>query len=567
MSRVWQWLPFCVVVLVAGVGGEAAADPQGVGEPEPETADDGSLEAAAAADGACRKQIDGGDDASGPFDVLPIGRRFATRVDGGGGVDTYSMPGPADFVFDGNGIRSFERIDIRNRQFDTVAILEGLFETSDSGEIQVIADWFDTVVLDPTLDWSASLDVEGEGMVLEAQATESTWRVWVPLGVNLITAPTNPILTTAAWSQPDAVDAGDPWQGVMERDGQMRHVLYWPEAGEADLEGLADLLSVETVLLDLQNDAPNRLQVDARALAGISGTTLEIRADPQDRLHLTQPACWSPPAEVVPGDTRLLLQSAPSALDGIALSGPPSLQPKPLDEAWLPVMVPVAEDGPFFHLSADTARMVGAIDLSDGQQTVLMISLDGRLFTDQPIRIEGDPGLDSVWLDGAAGWTLEQQGGGVSAMVPYRDGNTVELQFGAGIRLSVLPRPPYIDDPRLSRISHFPGMPDEPTGAAAMSIVTGGTVRFSADQLDGVSRVDFTNGIENVIELNPENIAKAARSLAITGDVGLDIVRATGLIQLGGPDQAAGSTVVFEAPRGGAGGGQRVTVQGLLIAD
>ncbi|MCB9948110.1 MAG: hypothetical protein H6842_09815 [Rhodospirillaceae bacterium] len=535
----------------------AAADPPPADAPA----------ATAGLDPACAAQLDGKIPPADPLAVHALATWQTTRVDGGGGRDTYRLRGPDTFLFDGVGVVSIERIAIDNGLFDTVAVLEPLFATTEDGEVEIDADWFDTVILDPGLDWRRSLDVGGADLVVEAEAGQATWRVFAPFDVHLVTAPAGAVLTTAAWDAgAGPSDAGPAWQGVAVGQVGTRPGLRWTAAGGLDLEVPPGVGADGPVVVDIRNAAANRLRLDLRMLAGLSGGTLAVDADPQDRLELLQPACWSAPDTPTSAEGRVLLRTLPTLLDGIALVGQPSLLPAAPPEGPRPVRMR-ADGAGFYHLSADLSHIVGEIDLRDGVATTLMIRLGGHLATDRPIPVSGDAGLDAVWLDGSAGWVLKRRGGAVAATVPARRGRAVTLQFGAGLRLAVLPAPPYLTDPRLAQVGHYPAMPDETMGAPGLYLPRGGFVRLSPTQLAGLAEIDLTNGIANVFDLDPAALAGAAPRLMIQGDIGLDIVRAPGLAPIGNHRPVVGGTAVFGMPAGSPAEAARVIVRGLSVTN
>jgi len=71
--------------------------------------------------------------------------------DGGGGLDTLTYTGPAVIALDGLFFRSLEIAIMQNGQFNTINVPGDYIATTERGEVEIISDWFDTIVLEPFL--------------------------------------------------------------------------------------------------------------------------------------------------------------------------------------------------------------------------------------------------------------------------------------------------------------------------------------------------------------------------------------------------------------------------------
>lgn len=189
---------------------------------------------------------------------------------------------------------------------------------------------------------------------------------------------------------------------------------------------------------------------------------------------------------------------------------------------------------------------------------------DGRLLSGHTVHVDGDPGLDVLWLEGSAGWRIEYLENEVRASVPLGTRSMIQLAIQPELGLRVLPVPPFVSDPTLSDVPAYPGLRDKRMTAGRVVVSRGGFVKFSAEQLHGQSTIDVTNGIANVVVLSPALLAGAQDSVEIIGDRDLDLFLPIDLTPVSG---AAAGTTEWRA-NGSANASrsvQRVIVHGLDV--
>jgi hypothetical protein len=488
--------------------------------------------------------------------------------DGAAGIDIAEIGGPSYNVMDGRTIKSFEKIDIENGAFDTFVFLQAFIDTADHDEVEVIADRFDTIVLDPFLEWSRTADATTSQMIFEALVEGQALQVRTALD-SYVVGPANDsfVSTGRSWPASSGSEGGvadQPWVGAIHRRDETRYLIRWSSAGTMTPETLSVDAEHGVIELDMRNGLENRMRLDLAKLAAQSARRLDIIADPYDEVFLVQSECWS---DVEPMAAEFKFNQDIRSLPGLPFAVSAHLPAqlaivanaarKSRIEAW------TDSDG-FFYLSADVQSRVDSIDLTNGKANVLMVRNDGRLLSRGPIRVSGDPGVDGIWLEGSAGWRIEHSDSGATASVPLGAASMIKLELQPGLNLRILPTPPYVSDPMLADVSAYPGLRDERSTATNMIVSRGGYVRLSTEQLHGKSRIDVTNGIANVVELSPTLLAGAEDRVEVMGDRDLDLFLPIDLTAISGA--AAGTTEwrasdQTDAPRPN----QRVIVHGLDI--
>lgn len=488
---------------------------------------------------------------------------------GGGGYDTWKIPGPSTVILDGERTSSMEIVDSTNGQFDVLILLENYLTATDTGEAEIRGDPFDLVVLDPAADWTLGDEPFGGGYI--AETADGKHRAFIAEGIEIITRGAEALSPTAWWDYPE-IDtevslAPPPSDTVLEEDGEKRRVIAWPGAGMAipAFDGPGERGDVGSLLwLDFENGATNEIRLDLLEIHRLGLRMLRVKADPEDRVRFAQPFCWDlfPIADVPP---VVRFKTIPRFPVRLTLTGPATL----FDGTAIPAdrgATAVADSGSFFHLSPDVREKVSAIDLRDGNATVLMLRNDGRLDTSSYIPVVGDPGLDEVWLDGSSGWTVESRDGALRATVPIGAEERVMLVFAPGLRVVALPPPAFTADPSLASLDFYPGTRNVVPAAPTVVVTRGGFVRFSAIQLTGRPKVDMTNGIANTFVLDSAMLAATGGPADLIGDAGLDRVRLEGLRILSRRDSPGG--LMLEVEDAAAPGQQwQISLTGLVLED
>jgi len=480
------------------------------------------------ADGNLAKCREPSRESSNNIRLLQLNRTASGKLfDGGGGIDTLTYTGPAVITLDGLLFRSLEIVNMQNGQFDTIMVLGEYIATTERGEVEIISDWFDSIVLDPFLTWTHDPEPGLQTIVHRAVSGEKTLVVRTASETHLVTPPDDMLTArrgpAGTFEDPTASVAGSPIVvPTSKQDAEAPRVLRYTTRGAA-LPDLSALIGpAERIFLDLENDQPNILKVDLSKLAQ-TPTTLAIAGDASDRIVLVQPWCWQSSHSKTKGWSALVSQTG---------SGPPVrleapeklLQPARLQ----PFTVYFSPAGSLWHLSSGTEFPADLINLENGAPDILILRNDGHLQRDFPVLVQGDPDLDQVWIDATAGWQFQVSDRGTIARVPSEGGRQQIVALSPGIKAALLPAPAFIGDPRLLDLAAYPGMKNEPTKVSVISLTRGGNVRFSAVQLSMTNRLSLVNGAPNLLELDPEGLSLAS-SIKIEGDPGLDRIRAKGM--------------------------------------
>ncbi|MEO1317851.1 MAG: hypothetical protein AAFW01_14880, partial [Pseudomonadota bacterium] len=484
---------------------------------------------------------------------------YSGSYDGRGGVDTLRFDGPATMVLGGDRFRSLEIVNVANGTFDVIAPLARYFSKLEYGELEIVADFFDVVILDPALEWTATLE-PGERQRLTASDWGGDYTIILHLDVTVWRGPVESVVTTADWpsrighpAAPATVapHAGvsafaDAWDAPAPDEAADRPATVIRVSGDAAGERVRRF--------DLRNGKPDLLEIDLLDLLDEGDVLLEVMADAEDRVALAQPGCWQIGSRDAPeGDAegRVWLAGGSDLGPRITLTAPAAMLPEPY---WQleppspdrrPVWVRSKGDA-FYHLGTDIRVRADAIDLADGWQNTLVVRADGRLIAGRPVRVRGDIG-DRVWLDGSAGWRLEVVGGAARALVPAPDGHYRILQFEAGVEVGLLPAPGFLWDARMTALASYPGAADAKLRGSKVTLSRGGSVAFSATQMEGIEAIDLTNGLPNRLVLDPARLAMAAGVITVRGDPGLDIVEARGF-RCAMPDCARNGDVLTLRP-------------------
>lgn len=447
-------------------------------------------------------------------------------IDGGGGIDTFSMPPGTHIVFNGRRHGSLEVINTRNGRFDTIAVLEGFIRTTELNEVEMVSDWYDTIILDPHLEWRAQPDVAFLGLVFEAVDQDGVeLRIRTPIDANVIGPKSDLLLTVDGLSdgRPGHALLGNLHKSDPEAEGEDRVKLTWLGPGTITPD-IAQGWNSSRILIDAANGEDNVLLLDLRKLPDEERIELSIEADAFDLLRFVQPACWLD--ETVPAPEGVVLATHPAAPVQVRLTVPSSLTKQSAYPDWTVIL---SQEQRFFHLSADATKPVDAINLRNRVPDVLMVRNDVRLRPGHWVELVGDPGLDEIWLEGTSGWELEFADNGVVASTSIGRDRPLRLAFGAGLKIRKLPPPAFLSDPRLKEVEFYPGIADEPSAATGLLVSRGGYVRFSEKQLRDKLSIDFTNGIANVFELRPDLFLGRGLGVSLFGDPGLDEILPIGM--------------------------------------
>ncbi|NVO57460.1 hypothetical protein HW561_16815 [Rhodobacteraceae bacterium B1Z28] len=494
----------------------------------------------------------------GHFETVPLGTPGKGYFHGGDGLDTVALDGPTHLIAGRGRLESVERIDVENGQFDTVVILAEFLATADRGEVDVRADWFDTTILDPRLQWERTPSASFSDELLKTQINGVDAQVRVPVGAFVVTGQDLPAITATegpvgeyAWApgtlaEPDDDGSGNDIQNIS---------LRWANAGTARPDLSAIQLSAQKAKLDFRNGAANLIEIATGHLLSRDIGEIHLLTDEYDRLFIADPHCWARQGHTDPDMARLSSQqqdgrSVEIHLSKSLLSQSSDGQPR----------LGRAEHPGVWHLSHDTRQVLDAIDLRNAGKDYLILRNDMWLRrTPQPV-ILGDPG-DEIWLDGSSGWSIAFNDQGLAASNPagYQAAPLV-IGVVPGLILRKMPMPEFLADPALLDLPHYPGTADKVREAGTIYVTRGGYVGLSAKQFANRKLIDLTNGRQNILRLHPADLDQTATDLEIRGDPDLDILSATEMPE---PEIAADGTYVWRLP--GPDGTRTITSKELSV--
>ncbi|MTI03323.1 hypothetical protein [Roseibium sp. RKSG952] len=465
----------------------------------------------------------------GLFERYALGGEITGSMSGGEGLDRIAFTGPITKVL-GRGIfREFELVEIKNGQFDSLVVLGEFLQSADYGEVEIQADWFDTVVLDPRLDWTHLPSPSFSDELYKTKLDGDDLQVRVPIGTFVVTGnDLSSILSTEGPLGRYSLDFGaaaGPDVQVEEatQDDVSETTLTWKVGGVArpDLSSIRH--NADRVVLNLNNSAANLVEIATGHLLSWHTEDIHLLLDELDRVTIADPNCWT-----LQGHTdATLMRLSSKQEDGRSAQ---IHLPKPILEennGRAPV-VGHAEQSTVFHLSYDTRRVLDAIDLTNGVKDYFIIRNDGRLRSSPQTTILGDPGLDEIWLDGSSGWAINFTDYGLVATTPRGfQREPLQIRFAPELVLRKMPMPGYLQNPKLLDQPHYPGARDESSEAERIYVTRGGYVRFSRDQLANRREIDMSNGRQNIFLLREEDLTRTAPEFEIRGDFNLDLIDAT----------------------------------------
>lgn len=452
-----------------------------------------------------------------------LGRSWEERShDGDDGADIFRFGTSITYSPRARNLTSFEVLDSRNDVFTTVIIDAEIILSAEQDEIEVVTDWFDQVILDPRYKWSATVDPAFTGQLFTTEHNDRVLTVRTGLHTYVING-----------SEPGLVTKVGPFgsHGEIWNINRTEPTVSIPQASENDVslhwagEGIIipDLRTTsdenETIELNTQNEVQNSVVIDLKMIIGKKERDLVLRTDPIDRLILVQEPCWDI-GEVDSNGLRqaFAIQNLPQRLSLTAQAR--QLQAGRISSfAWANVHRPG-----YRHLSVESRMVLDAIKLDNGGVDVLVIRNTGHLRRDSPVLIMGDPGLDEVWLEGSAGWRTEFRDTGVVATVPADNASQIELHFGPGIKLKILPIPKFLGNPAILELPFYPGNPNRKSQHATLYVSRGGYVALSANQLANKRHIGFINGAPNIVRISPEQLSNSAESVELNGEHDLDML-------------------------------------------
>lgn len=444
-------------------------------------------------------------------------------IDGAGGIDTLTRPGPGHFAVRPELLKSVEVINSRNGKFDTIVLNGEMILSGELDEMEVIADWYDQIILDPTLNWNQTVDAAFSSQIFRSSDLGRDVVIRAGLHDHVVHAPNLMIQTQEGPAGPFSM------QSILEFFEQdstrsRNPTLTWAQSGVVTPDFLNSPRSFQGATFDTRNRVPNVVVIDIFGLVGHAPRQFVFEGDAIDRLVLPKPECWEISQVGEDGHRTAVFQAGePTEITIIA------------DDYHLSVhRIGLYREGradqPNYRLfSHDGGHVVDAIDLRNGGRDILIVRNDGRLRRGVPVVVEGDEGLDEIWLEGAAGWRIEFQDYGVVATVPADRDSDFTLAFAPGLKVGILPRPEYLNDPRLLALPAYPGLPDERTQHSVVRLTRGGFVNLSADQFANRAILDVTNGTANIVRLTPDHLVNAGTDVIIAGDALMDVVLSEGM--------------------------------------
>ena len=473
--------------------------------------------------------------------------------DGAGGIDTFRWTGPGHLSPRPHRFKAIEIIDTQNGHFDTVMVNGEMILGTELGELEIIPDWFDQIVLDPLLTWERTIDDAFTGQIFTSEIDGVAIKVRTALDAYVFEPPSLLLNTVEGPLGAFELDQ-QATTFTLESDASTVE-LIWADAGMVtpNLERVE--LTQESISLNTRNNVSNPVIINVRALVSTSPREIIIISDAVDRLVMLQEECWQI-SETDEAGYRLAIFNAGKPNEIRLIADQHHLQSRRLGAF---TGGGVSHGANYRHLSAEVDHVLDYIDLQNGGRDILIIRNDGRLRRGFPIVVSGNEGVDEVWLEGSAGWRFEYQNYGVVATVPQGRDSSLTLAFAPGLEVRILPTPPFLNDPALLDLPAYPGLLDEPTENTGLFITRGGFVSFSARQLSGKTVLDLKNGIENMLRLSPESLVYAGDEVLIFGDSNQDIILSDGL-PAAETDQQGNLIWHIERPNGHR---QRITARGI----
>lgn len=447
--------------------------------------------------------------------------------DGGDGVDTFTVSGPSYFSPRPDRIRSIEVFQLENGLFDTIIVNAEMILGTERGEIEIISDWFDQVILEPGLDWSRSVDAAFSSQILTAVISDRTVTVRTGLNTSILTPTGMPLETR------------EGPLGVFDPDTRSTVVL---NARPSESEGSDAILKLrarkrDIVRLNLRklNEEIRRIVLDTKE--GFSNSTIvdinEIDlsydreiifdSDELDRLVLVQPECWDISKTAEKGKKKARYKSE-KGTELTLTAASHHFDPRRTG----PYVIGSVHEPGYRHLSADGQHIYDQFDFRNGGPDTFILRNSMHLRNGIPLVIRGDVGQDHIWLEGTAGWRLEYWDNGVVARVPFGGDKDIILAFMPGLKVSVLSTPHFLNDPAMLDLPAYPGIANDVGDYTGLVVTRAGFVKFSQNQLENVENLDLRNGIANTLQITPDQLSLSADGLHLKGDKGLDTLLAKG---------------------------------------
>ncbi len=446
--------------------------------------------------------------------------RTGGRYDGREGIDTFRIGTARTFSPRPERHISFETFDLRNDLFTVFVVDAQVIATTDTNEIEVLADDYDQVILDPRYEWDSHVDSAFRGIahvttvneeVLTLRTSFDTYVIGPnQSGVRVSPAPRRDV----TWPLGHGSRARPALHNTVISDS--RTIIRWDDAGIV----LADIREIEAedgiYEFDVKNGLPNALVIDINEVVGPTPRQLHITADAEDRLILLQQPCWS----IDRAGNQVVMRTLENAPQSLSIMAESELYEKYRVERYI---ASSARSPGVRHLSSEGRRVIDGIDLKNRGKDTLIIRNTPHLREDFPVFIRADEG-DEVWLEGSAGWELQFRDYGVFATVPAGFGGSRILWFEPGTIVSILPPAPGLSDPKMLDLGFYPGTKNEPSDGTGLIVSRSGGVAFSQAQLQGKSRVSFENGAANTIRLSPDIFDGTQTEILLVGDPGLDLL-------------------------------------------
>jgi len=451
-----------------------------------------------------------------------------TSVDGGGGIDTFWINGPTYFLPRPERLKSLEVFDMKNGLFDTVVVNADMIATTELGEIEIISDWFDQVILDPEVNWLRTIDDTFSSQKFKTVQSGETLTVKTDLKAHILAPSELPLVTKEG-----PKGAFDPKtvktvvMGLHPSETDTADAAFHLRSPNADVvqfnfKALDD--QMKRIVLNTEDGFSNAVVIDITKVNLSVDREFVFNGDRFDRIILAQPGCWS--VSDASDDVQNTARYLKGNQGGMTLTADAHHL-----KAWRAGRFTVGrvQSPGYRHLTADGIHAYDQIDLVNGGPDTLIIRNSAHLRPDVPVVLRGDPGLDHIWLEGSAGWTLDYQDKGVVAQVPFGKDADITLAFMPGLEVSILPVPVFLNNPEMLELPAYPGLTDDVRDKSTLIVTRAGFAKFSANQLANIEHVDFTNGIANTVLISPEQLVSARPALQFHGDEGLDTILAIGM--------------------------------------
>lgn len=421
---------------------------------------------------------------------------------------------------------------MRNGQFDTFVLPQSFFEAA-GGNVEVTADLFDTVVLDPDIDWRTEKERDDIQFFRGQSPTLGELTFKAPPGTLILTRPKRTIVPLPQQPAP-AIGSQEPAAAAASTAGAIS-IVRWAQSGWIAIPSKQVGPLGQKAFINMRNDSPNVMGLSLHAFRHVAHADIRFTADRSDRIVLAEPACWMP---AKPSDA----DNVPLAtLEGIA----PSVtvtgeRPRARLRADLEhsTIVATSENGGFHYLQTDVRRRIDAVDLANALPDVLLVRPGNALPTNRLVRVSGDDDGDRVWLHPSYAWTIEHGNDGLIARAMMGQRRWQGFVFARGIRVALLPRPAFLTASALAGVPFYPGLADKVARRKNLRMIVsrGGYVRFSKNQQFHIRSIDLRNGAANGIIVDPGNISFRDQPLVISGDRSQDYVILRGFTAAAQPD-------------------------------